>query len=83
MGVLLDLRGRGFVVLALGEIEQLRGVGDGFGDAVELVELGGELGAFAAELSRFVRVLPDGGVFQLAGYFFQALFLGVVLKGTP
>jgi len=62
----LDIARRRFVVLALGELQQLRGVRDGFARAVELVDLGAQLRAFAAELLRLVRLLPDGGVFQLA-----------------
>jgi hypothetical protein len=82
-GVFLDLRGNGLVVLAFGEIEQFLGVGDGLGRAIQLIELGGELGAFAAELPGLVRVLPDGRVFQLEGYLFEAFFLVVVFKETP
>jgi hypothetical protein len=83
IGVLLDFSGGGFVVLAFGELEQLGGVGDALGRAVDLIELGGKLGALAAELSCLVRVLPDGRVFQLAGYFLETFLLGVVLKETP
>jgi hypothetical protein len=82
-GVFLDLRGNGGVVLGLGELEQLFGVGDGLGGAIQLIQLGGELGAFAAELPGLVGVVPDGRVFQLAGYLFEAFLLGVVLKETP
>jgi hypothetical protein len=83
IGVLLDFGGRGFVVFTLGEIQQLGCVGDALRGAVELFELGGELGAFAAELPGLVWVLPDGRLFELAGYFFETFLLGVVLKETP
>ena len=83
VGVLLDVGGGALVVLAFGELEQLGGVGDRFGGAVDFVQLGGKLGAFAAQLSCFVGVLPDGGLFELARYFFEAFLLGVVLKETP
>ena len=83
MGVLLDFSSGRFVVLALGELEQLGGVGDGVGRAVQLLELRGELGAFAAELPSLVGVLPDSGIFQLESYLFEAFLLVVVLKGTP
>jgi hypothetical protein len=63
--IAFDVPGRGFVVLALGEIEQLGGVGDGLGGAIELIELSGELGAFAPELLCLLGLLPDGRVFQL------------------
>ncbi len=83
VGVLLDVGGGGLVVLAFGELEQLGGVGDAFGGAVDLFELSGKLGAFAAELACSIGVLPDGRVFQLAGYFFEPFLLDVVLKETP
>jgi hypothetical protein len=83
VGILLDFGGGGGVVLAFSELEQFGGVRDPFGRGVDFFELGSKLGAFAAELASLVGVLPDGRVFQLAGYFFEALFLGVVLKETP
>lgn len=83
VGVLLDFGGRGFIVLAFSELEQLGGVGDPFGRAVDFFELGGKLGAFAAQLACFIGVLPDRRVFQLAAYFFEPFLLGVVLKETP
>ena len=82
-GIPFDVRGGGFVVLAFGEVEELRGVGDGFRGAVQLLELGGELGALATELAGLLGVLPDGRVFQLAIYLFEAFLLVVVLKETP
>ena len=82
-GIPLDVLRRRFVVLAFGELEQLRGIRDGLAGAVELLELGGELGALAPELLRLVRLLPDGGVFQLATDLFETFLLGVVLKETP
>jgi hypothetical protein len=83
VGIFLNVGRSGFVVLAFGKLEQLSGIGDALGRAVDLFELSGELGAFAAELAGFIGVLPDGGVFQLAGYFFEPFLLGVVLKETP
>ena len=83
VGILLDFSGGGFVVLALSELEQLGRIGDALRGAVDLFELSGKLGAFAAELAGFIGVLPDGGLFQLARYFFEPFLLGVVLKETP
>jgi hypothetical protein len=71
------------IVLALGKLKQLGSVGDGFRGAIQLVELRGEPGAFAAQLASLVGVLPDGRVFQLARYLFEAFLLVVVLKETP
>jgi hypothetical protein len=65
LGVALYVCSGGGVVLALCEIEQLSGVGDGLGCAVELGQLGGELGALAPQLLRLVGFLPDRRVFQL------------------
>jgi hypothetical protein len=79
----LDVFRGALVVLALGELEQLRGVGDGLGRAVQLLELRGKLRTLAAELTCLVRVLPDGRIFQLANYLFEAFLLVVVLKETP
>ena len=82
-GVLLDIGGGRLIVLAFGEIEKLCGVGDGFGRPIQLIELRGELGALAAQLASLVGVLPDGRLFQLANYLFEAFLLVVVLKETP
>jgi hypothetical protein len=68
--IALDVARRRLVVLALGELEQLGRIRDGFACAVELVELGAQLRAFAAQLLRLLRLLPDGGVFELAADFF-------------
>jgi hypothetical protein len=81
--VTLDVFRGALVVLALGELEQLRGIGDGLGRAIQLLELRGELGTLAAELTCLVGVLPDGRIFQLANYLFEAFLLAVVLKETP
>jgi hypothetical protein len=79
----LDFGSGRLVVLAFGELEQLGGIGNGRRRAVQLFELRGEPGAFAAELAGLVGVLPDGWIFQLARYLFEAFLLGVVLKETP
>ena len=82
-GLLLDIGGGGLVVLAFGEIEKLRGVGDGFGRAIQLIELRGKLRTLAAQFPGLLGVLPDGRVFQLETYLFEAFLLVVVLKETP
>jgi hypothetical protein len=79
----LDVARRGFVVLAIGELEQLVGIRDGFRGVVELGELGAQPCALAAQLLGLVGLVPDGGVFELAADFLQPLFLAVVLKETP
>jgi hypothetical protein len=62
----LDLaRGR-FVVLALGQVQQLRGIADGGAGAVEVAQLGAEARAFASELLGPIGCSPDAGILQLA-----------------
>ena len=82
-GVLLDIGGGGLVILAFGEIQKLRGVGDGFCRAIQLIELRGKLRALAAQFPGPLGVLPDGRVFELETYLFEAFLLVVVLKETP
>jgi hypothetical protein len=83
ISVFLDSCGGGFVILAFSELEKLGRVGDRLRRAVDFLELGGKLRAFAAERLRLVGVLPDGRVFELASYFFETFLLDVVLKETP
>jgi len=78
-----DVAGGGLVGLGLGELEKLAGIGDAFGDAVDLGEVGAQAGALAPELLRPRRIRPDGRVLQLAGNLLEALLLLVVLKETP
>jgi hypothetical protein len=82
-GIALDISGRGFVLFAFGEIEQLCGIGDGLGGAIELSELPAQLRALAPQLLSLVGLLPDCWVLQLAIDLFEAFFLRVVLKETP
>jgi hypothetical protein len=82
-GLALDIARGGFVVLTLGELEQLVGVRDGFRGVVELGQLGAQACALATQLLGLVGLVPDARVFELAADFFQPLFLAVVLKETP
>jgi hypothetical protein len=41
------------------------------------------VGAFAPERLGPLRVVPDVGAFQLAGYFFETFDLEVEVKDTP
>jgi len=83
LGIPLDILRGALVVLAFSELEQLGRIGNGFGGAVQLGQLGSQLGAFPAQLLGLVGRLPDGRVFELPVYFFEAFFLDVVLKETP
>ena len=64
-GFALDVGRRALIVLALGEIEELSGIGNGFRGLIELGQLGGQLGALAPELLRLVGRLPDRRIFEL------------------
>jgi hypothetical protein len=81
--VALDVARRGFIVLALGKFQQLRGIADRGVGAVELIEFRGQAGALTPQLLGALGCAPDRGVFELAAYFFEAFFLAVVLKETP
>ncbi len=81
--ILLDVPRRGLVTLGLGEIQELGRIGDTFGGAVDLGEVGTETRALPPELLRPIGLRPDGRVFELPRYLLEALFLAVVLKETP
>jgi hypothetical protein len=65
----LDVARDRLVVIGLGEREQLDGVVDGRGRAVQLLDLGGELGALAAEFLGALGLGPDRRVLELADDF--------------
>jgi hypothetical protein len=69
-GVALDIARRRLIVLALGQIEQLRRVADRIAGAIEFGELGDQARAFAPEFLGALRRAPDGGILQLAADFF-------------
>src|SRR5690348_3242165 len=80
----VDHRLRG-VVIAVGDghLQQVAGVVQAGSQRVDAVDDGVQSGAFAAQFLRVGRVVPHGGALQFAGYFFQALALGGVVKDTP
>jgi hypothetical protein len=78
-----DVADRGGVILGFGKLEQFGGVRQRGARGVELLEVGAQPRAFAPQFLRALGVVPDILLFQLADDFFQALFLGVVVKGTP
>jgi hypothetical protein len=73
----------GVVAVGSGHFQQFTGVGQAGGDAIDAADDGIEAGAFAAQFLRAGRIVPDGGAFQFAAYFFQTLTLGDVVKDTP
>jgi hypothetical protein len=80
---LFDVADRGGVVFGLGQFQQFGGIRQRGARGVELLEVGAQPRAFAPQLLCALGVVPDILLFQLADDFFQALFLGVVVKGTP
>jgi hypothetical protein len=42
-----------------------------------------ESSTFPAQFLGTFRMIPDGGVFQLAAYFVEAFAFGVIVKDTP
>jgi hypothetical protein len=69
-GVAFDIARRRFIVLALGQIEQLRRVTDRIAGAIEFGELGEQTCALAPEFLGALGRAPDGGILQLAADFF-------------
>jgi hypothetical protein len=71
------------IVLAFGQLQQLRRVADRGIGAVELGEFGGQASAFATQLLGALGCTPDGRILEFEAYLFETLFLAVVLKETP
>jgi hypothetical protein len=78
-----DVLGGDLVALTFGQLQELRGVGDAVGRAIDFGDVSGETGALLAELLRALRLRPDGRILELPSYLFEALFLEIVLKETP
>jgi hypothetical protein len=72
-----------FVLFAVGQFQQFAGLGQAIQDRGDAAHGLFKVGAFAAQVLGVFGVVPDIRVFQFPGYFFQTLFLGVVVKDTP
>jgi hypothetical protein len=81
--VLVDVLGGRLVALDLGKLQELAGIRDALGGAVDLAGIGGQPCALTPQLLRLLRLGPDGRVLELATDLFEPLFLAVVLKETP
>ncbi len=81
--VALDVARGGLVVLALGEVQQFRGIGDALDGAVDLTDVRAQARAFAPELLGTRGIGPHGRLLEFAGYLLEALLFAVVLKETP
>jgi hypothetical protein len=82
-GLALDIARGGFIILALGKLEQLGRVTDGGIGLVELLQIRGEARTLAAELLGAIRSAPDRRILELEIYFLETLLLAIVLKETP
>jgi len=72
-----------FVLLAFRQFQQFAGLGQAIQDRGDAANGLFQVGAFTAQVLGVLGVVPDVWVFQFPGYFFQTLFLGVVVKDTP
>jgi hypothetical protein len=52
-------------------------------DLIETLHELGEPRTLAAEILGALRIVPDGGALQFAGYFLEAFAPGRVVKDTP
>jgi hypothetical protein len=82
-GFALDVTRGEFIVLALGQVEQLCRIADRGIGVIEFREFRGQPRALAPQLLGAIGCAPDGGILEFARYFFETFFLAVVLKETP
>ena len=80
--VALDGLRRRLVVLFDGQAQQLAGVSEAVGHAIERADDLLQAGALTPQLLGLVGRVPDLRVFQFPAYFGEPLALGVVFKGT-
>ena len=77
-------RERGALVAFLdGEVEQVARFGQALGQAADAADDTLEARAFLAEVLRALGIVPDVGMFEFAGDFFEPLGLGLEVKDTP
>jgi hypothetical protein len=81
--IALDLAGGRRIVLDFGELQQLAGVAQAGGRAIDFLELTGQACTLTPQLLGAIGRAPDAGILELTAYFFETFFLAVVLKETP
>jgi hypothetical protein len=81
--VLVDVLGGGLIALAFGKLQELAGIGNALGGAIDLASVGRQPGTLTPQLLRLFGLGPNGRVLELARDFLEPLFLAVVLKETP
>jgi hypothetical protein len=69
-GVALDVARRGLIVLALGQLEQLRRIAYRAAGAIEFAQVADQPRTLATQLLGAFGRIPDGGILQLAADFF-------------
>jgi hypothetical protein len=78
-----DRKRSALVAFLDGQIEQIARLGQALGQAADAADDAFEARAFLAEVLRALRVVPDVGMFEFAGDFFEPLGLGLEVKDTP
>jgi len=73
----------GIVTFVGGQLQQLTGVVEPVGNAIQAFHEVGKACPLAAQILRALRIVPDLRVFQFASYFFEAFALDRVVKDTP
>jgi hypothetical protein len=79
----LEVEGGRFVILGLGQLQQLDGGLQGPLRCIDLLDVGGQPRPFLAEVLRALGLRPYRRILQLSRDLLEPLFLGVVLKETP
>jgi hypothetical protein len=83
LGIAADVARGALIALRLGQLQQLRRIGNALGGGIDLPDVGVQAGALLPQLLRPLRLRPYRRVLELPPYLLQALFLAVVLKETP
>jgi len=78
----LDLSCGAQVGLLGGDLQQLRGVAKAPAQPIQAGDDLFEFRALPAEVLGAIRIVPDAGLLEFAGYFLKAFVLVVVIKDT-
>jgi hypothetical protein len=83
LGVMVDVPSRSLVTFRFRKLQKLRGIRDPLCGALDLARIAFQTRPLTAELLCALGLAPDGGIFQLTPYLFEAFLLEIVLKETP
>jgi len=78
----LDFIGGALIGLLRHQLQQLCGVAQAAGEAVEIADDLLQLGALATERFSALRIVPDAGLLEFARYFLETFVFVVVIKDT-